>query len=145
MPMIDPKGVPATALVKGYISSMTAKQLRTFVVWQENGKVFTAANRPDAEAMGRAALSIQDGAVEVAAAALHAWRFKPEGAETPEHGLCTIVLCAAHELHVGKPVPWDELPPEIKEVHRLTAQAVVSAAVAHNVPKTEPSRIVKPT
>jgi hypothetical protein len=150
MHMIDVGGVPVGALVKGFLDAMVKKRAETCVVFLHDGKLGVATNKTTAETMARNYFSVKDGALEVAAIALHAWRMAPEQSEEPTPvdnpaGLCSIVLCAGHELAAGKPVPWDELPEPVREAHRLVAKVVVAAAVAHQPAREEASPIVKPT
>lgn len=147
--MIDVNAVPVPVLVKSFLTAMAKHQAVTAVVFQHGDQQGVATNRPEAEAMARSYFSIQDGAIEVAAIALHASRLAPEpNAAEPApaedtRGLCSIVVCAGHELVQGKPVTWDDLPDELREAHRLVAKAVIGAAVAHK-PEPKESRIIKP-
>lgn len=148
---IDPRAIPVQVMVSSFLKAMIKNQIPTTVVWRDGNQVHIGSNIQEAEDTARSVFNVREGADEVAAIALHAFRVAP--AEQPDaeaspndapRGLCTIVLCAAHELKEGKPVPWDELPNEIRDVHRLVAKAAIGAAVAHNPPKEE-SRIIKPT
>jgi hypothetical protein len=148
--MIDVKAVPVPVLVTSFLSAMAKNQAEAAVVFQYSGKQAVATNKSTAEAMARTYFAVKDGALEVAAIALHAWRMVPEktASENVDNpaGLCSIVLCAGHELSVGggNAVPWDELPEPIREAHRLAAKVAIAAAVAHQ-PAKEASQIVKPT
>src|SRR5574341_1130743 len=118
-------------MVGSFLKAMMKNGIETVVVFK------------DAETMARTVLNIQDGAIEVAAIALHASRLVPAAESEPapaddSRGLCTIVVCAGHELAQGKPVSWDDLPNEIREAHRLVAKAAISAAVAHKPPPPSP-------
>lgn len=141
--MIDPRQIPVNVMVGSFLKAMMKNGIETVVVFKDANKISVATNREGAETMARTVLNIQDGAIEVAAIALHASRLVPaaEGEPVPvddSRGLCTIVVCAGHELAQGKPVSWDDLPNEIREAHRLVAKAAISAAVAHKPPPPSP-------
>lgn len=143
--MIDPRQVPIKVLVTSFLQAMIKNNVETCVVFRHGNQAAVASNHANAEVTARTMLSIADGAIEVAAIALHASRLVPvaEGEPAPAddtRGLCTIVPCAGHELAAGKPVSWDELPDNIREAHRRVAKAVIGAAVSHRPPP--PSTIV---
>ena len=149
--MIDPKAIPVTALVGSFLKAMAQHGNAAVVVFQHGTAVATASNREGAETMARSVFAIQDGALEVAAVALHTYRVTPPAAvdgtdpeNVAETTLCALVVCAGHELEHGKgqPVKWDDLPEPIREAHRIVAKATVAAAVAHKVP--EESKLIKP-
>ena len=151
--MIDPKAVPVTALVGSFLKAMAAHGTEACVVFKHGTQVATASNREGAETMARSVFAIQDGAIETAAVALHTYRWKervsPTTAEdgtdpnnTEETTVCSLVMCAGHELAAAGPVKWDDLPDPIREAHRIVAKAIIAAAVAHKVP--EASKIIKP-
>jgi hypothetical protein len=150
MHMIDVKGVPVPAIIKGFLDAMSKHKAETWLIYKQGASGAVASNQPTAETMARSHLVVQDGAIEVAAIALHVYRMAPTTAE-PESvdsptGLCSIVLCAAHELSAGdgKPQSWDDLPEAVREAHRLVAKAAIAAAVAHQPKRDEASRIIKP-
>lgn len=143
MSMIDPKQVPVQVLVTSFLKAMIKNGVETCVIFKQGTSGGIASNHPNAEVTARSLLNIADGAIEVAAVALHASRLVPvtEGEPAPvddTRGLCTIVVCAGHELAQGKQVSWDELPNEIREAHRLVAKAAIGAAVAHKPPPKSP-------
>lgn len=151
--MIDPNAIPAQVMVGSFLKAMAGKGVEACVVFRHGTAVATASNRESAETMARSVFTIQDGAIEVAAIAIHAYRMTPVAADgtdpnnTATVALCSLVTCAGHELeqvltNEGKPVTWDDLPEPIREAHRLVAKAVIAAAVAHKVP--EESKLVKP-
>jgi hypothetical protein len=155
--MIDPKAIPVTALVGSFLKAMAAHGTETCVVFKHGTQVAVASNREGAETMAKSVFAIQDGAIETAAIALHAYRVTPAAETAAKDGtdpnnpatvaLCSLVMCAGHELehalqNGGEPVKWDDLPEPIRAAHRIVAQAVIAAAVAHKVP--EDSKIVKP-
>lgn len=149
--MIDVRSVPVPALVKGFLDAMRKNQAEAWLIFKQGTSGGVASNKDTAESMARSHLAIKDGALEVAAIALHVWRMAPaaSGAETAPSaddttGLCSIVLCAGHELAVGKAVAWDDLPDEIREAHRAVAKVVVGAAVGHCPPLQDKSRIITP-
>lgn len=153
--MIDPAAVPVTALVGSFLKAMAKHNTETCVVFRHGTAAAVASNRDGAEDMARSVFAIQDGALEVAAIALHTYRMAPAAPTTAEDGtdpnntnetaLCSLVVCAGHELDQGKgPVKWDDLPEPIREAHRVVAKAVVAAAVAHKTPQAEESKIIKP-
>lgn len=153
MGMIDPRAIPPQVMIKSFLTAMAKIGYEVFVAFKQNGGKDGgyASNKESAEALARQMLAIQEGAVDVAAAAIHSWRMSPtdtSGVAAPStvddtRGLCSIVVCAGHELAQAKPVPWDDLPQEVKEAHRLVAKAVIAAAVAHKIPPPE-SKIIKP-
>lgn len=149
--MIDPKAIPVTALVGSFLKAMAKHNTEACVVFRHGTQVATASNREGAEDMAKSVFAIQDGALEVAAIALHTFRVNPVAADgtNPSNektvALCSLVLCAGHELeHGGDPVKWDDLPEPIREAHRLVARAVVASAVAHKAPQAEESKVIKP-
>jgi hypothetical protein len=147
--MIDPKAIPAKVMVGSFLKAMAGNGVEACVVFKHGTQVAVASNREGAETMARSVFAIQDGAIETAAIALHTYRMTP--AATPENGtdpatvetsLCTLVVCAGHELASAGPAKWDDLPEPVREAHRIVAKAVIAAAVAHKIP--EESKIVKP-
>lgn len=151
--MIDPNAIPTQHFVGSFLKAMAKRNIEACVVFRHGTQVATASNREGAETMARSVFAIQDGAIEVAAIALHAYRMTPTPPPVAEDGaapetvqptaLCSIVVCAGHELEKGgDPVKWDDLPEPVREAHRIVAQAVIAAAVAHKVP--EASKLIKP-
>jgi hypothetical protein len=156
--MIDPNAIPAQVMVGSFLKAMAGKGVEACVVFRHGTAAAVASNREGAETMARSVFAIQDGAIEVAAIALHTYRVtlasSPEAADgtvdanaaalAAASALCSIVACAGHELAVGNgaPVKWDDLPEPVREAHRLVAKAIIAAAVAHKVP--EESKLVKP-
>lgn len=149
--MIDPNAIPVNAIVGSFLKALAKRGVETCVVFRSGTNVAVASNRDGAEVMAKSVFAIQDGALEVAAIALHACRLSTTAADgtdpsnTNEVSLCSIVACAGHELeHGGVAAKWDDLPESIREAHRLVARAVVAAAVAHKTPQAEESKIIKP-
>lgn len=150
--MIDPNAIPTQVFVGSFLKAMAGRGIETCVVFRHGSQVATASNRDGAEVMAKSVFAIQDGAIEAAAVALHTFRVTPPATETAADGtdpnvsrtvtLCSIVVCAGHELEKGAAVSWDELPEPVRDAHRFAAQAVIAAAVAHKVP--EKSTLVKP-
>jgi hypothetical protein len=150
--MIDPKSIPATVLVSSFLKAMAKNGVETCVVFRHGTAAAVASNREGAEDMAKSVFAIQDGALEVAAIALHAYRIttapQPNGTDQDKPApvaLCSLALCAGHELEEGKgeAVKWDDLPEPIRQAHRLVAGALVAAAVAHKTPQAEESKIIK--
>lgn len=152
--MIDPNAIPTQVFVGSFLKAMAGRGIEACVVFRQGTAVTTASNREGAETMARSVFAIQDGAIETAAIALHTYRVTPASEPAAEDGtnpdnaltaaLCSIVVCAGHEIEhgTGKPVKWDDLPEVVREAHRVVAQAVIAAAVAHKVP--EKSALIKP-
>jgi hypothetical protein len=134
--VIDPSMVPVQNLVQSFLTAMMGKGAKAFVVFLQGTQMGVATNHPDAEATARNALSIKDGALEMAAVALHAFRFTQQGDELDKvMDRCSLHPCAIYENEQQKSVPWDELPEEVKQAHRVVANAVVGTAIAHTPPK----------
>jgi hypothetical protein len=135
MTVIDPGMVPVQNLVQSFLTAMARAGAKALVVFLQGNQGGIAVNHPDAEATARNMLSIKDGALEVAASALHAFRFTQGGELDKVMDRCSLHPCALYENEQQKSVPWDELPEEVKQAHRVIANAIVGTAVAHNPPK----------
>lgn len=136
MTVIDPGMVPVQNLVQSFLTALAKVGAKAHVVFLQGTQVGIATNHSDAEATARNMLSIKDGALEVAAVALHAFRFVQEGSELDKvMDRCSLHPCALYENEQSKSVPWDELPEEVKQAHRIVANAIVGTAIAHNPPK----------
>lgn len=131
MRSLDPNQIPIHNIVQGFLSAMIKYGAKTFVVFQHDNQAAIAMNHQDAEATARNLLTIKDGALDVAAAALHAFRFTAD----TQLDACSLHPCALVEKEAGAPIPWDDLPQEVKDAHRLVAGAIVGAAIAYNPPK----------
>lgn len=150
--MIDPNAIPVNAIVGSFLKALAKRGVETCVVFRSGTNVAVASNRDGAEVMAKSVFAIQDGALEVAAIALHAYRTVVGAADgtdpnntEPAMSLCSLVVCAGHELeHGGNPAKWDDLPEPIRDAHRAAAQAAVAAAVAHQAPQKEASNLIKP-
>lgn len=136
--MIDPNAIPIRALIGSALKALAQRKVEACVVYREGANAAVMANREGAEAMARSVFAIEDGALEKAAIALHASRLEPPSEALASLSLCTLVICAGHELEKGGPVTWDDLPETVKEAHRLVAKTVVAAAVAHRSLREEP-------
>lgn len=149
MSMIDPRAIPVPVLVKSFLKAMAQNEAEAFVAFRKGTNGGYASNRVSAEAMARQLLTIQEGAIEVAAVALHAFRFvRPGQADQPAPAIdpivdfCSLHVCAIHEQEAGAFIPWDKLVDEVKDAHRKLAGALIAAAVAHNLPAE--SSIIQP-
>jgi hypothetical protein len=135
MTVVDPSMVPVQNLVRSFLTAMMGQGTKALVVFLQGNQGGIAVNHPDAEATARNMLSIKDGALEVAAIALHAFRFTSGDELDKVMDRCSLHPCALYENEQGKSVPWDELPEEVKQAHRVIANAIVGTAIAHNPPK----------
>ena len=72
--MIDPNAIPAQVMVGSFLKAMAGKGVEACVVFRHGTAVATASNREGAETMARSVFTIQDGAIETAAIALHTHR-----------------------------------------------------------------------
>lgn len=133
--------IPIETLVQSFLGAMMQHGAKTCVVFLRGNDAVVAKNHGDAEATARNLFVIKDGAIEIAAIALHAFRFVQGDKLDETMNRCSLLPCAALEDEQGKPIAWDDLPPEAQEAHRLVATAAVGAAVAHNPPP--PSKLVK--
>jgi len=135
MTVVDPSMVPVQNLVQSFLTAMIGKGAKTCVVFLHGTQGGVATNHPDAEATARNMLSIKDGALEMAAVALHAFRFTQGDELDKVMDRCSLHPCALYETEQGKSIPWDELPEEVKQAHRVIANAIVGTAVAFTPPK----------
>ena len=135
MTVIDPGMVPVQNLVQSFLTAMMGKGAKAFVVFLQGTQMGVATNHPDAEATARNALSIKDGALEMAAVALHAFRFVQGDELDKVMDRCSLHPCAIYEDAQQKAIPWDELPEEVKQAHRVVANGIVGTAIAYNPPK----------
>ena len=135
MSITDPSMVPVQNLVQSFLTAMMRVGAKALVVFLQGTQAGIATNHSDAEATARNMLSIKDGALEIAAVALHAFRFVQGDELDKVMDRCSLHPCALYENEQQKSVPWDELPEEVKQAHRIVANAIVGTAVAHNPPK----------
>ena len=135
MSITDPSMVPVQNLVQSFLTAMARVGAKALVVFLQGTQAGIATNHSDAEATARNMLSIKDGALEVAAVALHAFRFTNGNELDKVMDRCSLHPCALYEDEQQKSVLWDELPEEVKQAHRVVANAIVGTAIAHNPPK----------
>ena len=110
MTVVDPGMVPVQNLVQSFLTAMMRVGAKAFVVFLQGTQAGIAKNHEDAEATARNMLSIKDGALEVAAVALHAFRFTQGDELDKVMDRCSLHPCALYEAEQGKSIPWTSCP-----------------------------------
>jgi len=146
--MIDPNAIPIRVYVGSMLKALAKQQAEAFVVFRDGNRVITAGNTQQSLVLAKNALLNQEAAIETAAVVLHGTRIVPDRADEAavQAALCSVVVCAGHELAKGGQQTWEDLPDAIKDAHRALVKSVVGAVIAYQAPQQqgEESRIVKP-
>lgn len=123
------KDIPVSAIATSALKALTATHTKAvLIVWDSvTGAQHVLSNHQNGVAMARAALSVNDGAIETAAVALHSFRVKPEGADAVPPEMDKCAFCGGTE-------PWDKLDDAGREGHRLVTNIVLAAALSHPAP-----------